>query len=355
MAGASTILQRILAGPVAADDLAELIRSEDEAVVAELYAAADETRRVQVGDGVHLRALIEFSNHCGRSCHYCGLRAANTALARYRLSPDEILAAATAAAGMGYRTVVLQSGEDAWYARDLVSDLVRQIKALGVAVTLCLGERPTEDYAAWKAAGADRYLVRIETSDRELYARLHPGMSFENRYRCLRDLQALGYQVGSGILVGLPGQTPDLLARDLLFLQELQPDMVGLGPFIPHPGTPLAEAPQCSVELVLRMMALARLLLPRSHLVATTALGTIDPQGRERGLQVGANVMMPNCTPRQYRASYEIYPNKICLDEEPEHCRTCIEARLQSIGRHIADGYGHALRELREEESCQSR
>ncbi|MEN6305067.1 MAG: [FeFe] hydrogenase H-cluster radical SAM maturase HydE [Armatimonadia bacterium] len=328
-----------------APDLAALLETSDPAVADVLLAAADTTRREHLGDGVQLRALIEFSNHCTRTCHYCGLRAANEAIPRYRMPLEEIVQAALRASALGYQTVVLQSGEDPWYTCDRVSWLVREIKAqTGTAITLCLGERPRDHYAAWRDAGADRYLLRIETSSSVLYHALHPGMSFGNRLRCLQTLKALGYQLGSGILIGLPGQTPLLLAKDLLFLRDLQPDMVGMGPFISHPQTPLAHHPGGALDLTLRMMALARLLLPGCHLVATTALGSLDPLGRERGLQVGANVLMPNATPRQYRADYEIYPNKICLDEEPEHCRGCIERRLNTIGRHVASGLGHATR-----------
>lgn len=328
-----------------ATDIAALLKTDDAKITEALFTAADATRREHLGDAVQLRALIEFSNHCTRTCHYCGLRAANGKIVRYRMLPEQILQAALDAAALGYQTVVLQSGEDPWYTCERVSWLVREIKAqTGMAITLCLGERPRDHYAAWREAGADRYLLRIETSSPVLYRALHPGMSFGNRLRCLQTLRALDYQLGSGILIGLPGQTPLLLAKDLLFLRELQPDMVGMGPFISHPQTPLAGQPGGSLDLTLRMMALARLLLPGCHLVATTALGSIDPLGRERGLQVGANVLMPNATPRQYRSDYEIYPNKICLDEEPGHCRSCIERRLSSIGRHVASGLGNATR-----------
>lgn len=336
-------LRRLLAGACTVDDLQALLETTDPAVEAELFAAANQVREDHMGPGVHLRALIEFSNYCGGGCQYCGLRAENGDLPRYRMDPEEIAEAAREALRLGYRTVVLQSGEDRWYSREIISDLVRRIKTLGdIALTLCLGERPREDYAAWKEAGADRYLVRIETSNRALYERLHPGMSFDNRLRCLRDLRELGFQVGSGVLVGLPDQTPRMLAEDLLFLRDLKADMVGMGPFIPHEQTPLAEVAQGSVDTVLRMMALTRLLLPECYVVSTTALGTLDPQGRERGLLAGGNVMMPNCTPRKYRAMYEIYPNKICLDEEPQQCRGCLTGRIQSIGREIAEDQGNA-------------
>ncbi|NPV48474.1 MAG: [FeFe] hydrogenase H-cluster radical SAM maturase HydE [Armatimonadetes bacterium] len=343
----SPALQRVLAGDYGVDDLAGLLADGDPERDAALFAAANQVRAEHVGDSVHLRGLVEFSNHCGRTCQYCGLRAANKALQRYRMQPDEIVEAGLRAAALGYGTVVLQSGEDAWYRAEVIAGIVQRIKAQAdVAVTLCLGERPREDYALWREAGADRYLLRIETSNRELYAQLHPGMSFDHRLACLGALRELDYQVGSGVLVGLPGQTLEMLARDLLFLRDLPADMVGLGPFIPHPGTPLAQAEAGRVPTVLRMVALTRLLLPDSHVVATTALGSADPLGREKALQAGANVMMPNVTPRAFRALYEIYPDKICTDEEPEHCRGCMAARIASLGRTIATGHGDAPRWL---------
>lgn len=334
-------LQALSDGPVTAAAL-ECLLTTDAAGEAQLFAAADGVRERYHGDGVYLRALIEFSNHCTRTCRYCGLRGANRHVRRYRMAPEEIVEAAKLAAGLGYKTVVLQSGEDGWYSRRIVADLVGAIKAeCDVALTLCLGERPAADYAAWREAGADRYLLRIETANPHLYARLHPGMSFQSRLQCLWELKRLGYQVGCGVLVGLPGQTPRLLAEDLLFLRDLAPGMVGIGPFIPHPQTPLGHYGPGQLGTVLRMMALTRLLLPQCRLVSTTALGSIDPQGRERGLQVGADVLMPNATPRRYRADYAIYPNKICIDEEPHQCRGCIERRLGSVGRRVAAGYGH--------------
>ncbi len=344
----SPALQRVFSGDYDREDLAELLADDDADRNQALFAAADRVRAEHVGDAVHLRGLVEFSNYCGRTCHYCGLRAADTSLQRYRMAPDEIVAAGLKAAELGYGTVVLQSGEDAWYSAEIVADIVRRLKAQAdMAVTLCLGERPREDYALWREAGADRYLVRIETSNRDLYAALHPGMSFDHRAACLHTLRELGYQVGSGVLVGLPGQTEGLLADDLRFLRDLPADMVGIGPFIPHPGTPLADVEGGEVATVLRMVALTRLLLPDSHVVATTALGTADPQGREKALQAGANVLMPNVTPREFRALYEIYPDKICTDEEPEYCRGCLAARVGSLGRTVAIGRGDSPRWLR--------
>lgn len=341
---AAQALLRLLEGRFCEADLQALLETQDKAAEQALFAAADYVRRQQMGDSVHLRALIEFSNYCRNACLYCGLRAPNQKLTRYRMNPEEIVQAAQSAAQLGFKTIVLQSGEDIAFTRERLAEIIREIKKLGVAVSLCVGERPFEDYAAWKEAGADRYLLRIETSDPELYALLHPGMSFENRIRCLQDLKALDYQLGSGVIVGLPGQSSASLARDLLFFHKWQFDMIGLGPFIPHPDTPLGSVPGGSLSLTLRMLALARLLLPQAHIVATTALGTIHPKGRELGLQVGANVMMPNCTPQPYRSQYELYPGKICLTEEAEHCCECLTVRLQSIGRHVDTGFGHARR-----------
>jgi biotin synthase len=339
------VLQRVVSNAYRVSDLETLLTDGDPSRDTALFAAADRVRAEHVGQGVQLRGLVEFSNYCGRTCQYCGLRAADADLQRYRMAPDQIIAAGLKAAELGYGTVVLQSGEDAWYRAEIIADTIRRLKAQAdVAVTLCLGERPREDYALWREAGADRYLVRIETSNRELYAKLHPGMSFDNRVTCLRHLRELDYQVGSGVLVGLPGQTTRMLAEDLLFLRDLPADMVGIGPFIPHHGTPLGEAEAGRVPTVLRMVALTRLLLPDSHVVATTALGTADPQGREKALQAGANVLMPNVTPREFRALYEIYPDKICTDEEPDHCRGCLAARVHGLGRTIATGHGDSPR-----------
>jgi len=342
-------LAALVQGEPTATDIARVLSPENEEEHGALVVLADRVRKDNVGDGVHLRALIEFSNHCRAACQYCGLRAKNGDLARYRMPPDEIIEAATIAAELGYRTVVLQSGEDAWYTAETIAQIVSEIKSrLDVAITLCVGERPERDYALWREAGADRYLLRIETSAPELYATLHPGMSFDNRVACLHTLRRLGYQLGSGVLIGLPGQSLETLARDLLFLRDLETDMVGMGPFIPHDATPLAGSETGRVELTIRMMAACRLLLPRAHIVATTALGTLAPLGREWGLQAGGNVAMPNVTPQRHRALYEIYPSKICINEEGSHCRGCIEARINSIGRHMATDYGHALSAERE-------
>ena len=306
-----------------------------------LFETADQVRREFVGDGVYLRGLIEFSNFCKNNCLYCGIRAGNAQVRRYRLSPEEIVKTAGQAASYGYKTVVLQSGEDLWFDTDTLCDIIGQIKKLDVAITLSIGEKTREEYAAYRQAGADRYLLRIETTDKTLYEKLDPGLSWENRVRCLYDLKELGYEVGSGSLVGLPGQTLESLADDLLFFQKLPVDMAGIGPFIPHPHTPLAaETAEGHFELSLKMMAIMRLLLPDINIPATTAMETLHPNGRLVALQSGANVVMPNVTETDFRAKYELYPNKSCIGETAEKCRGCLEAKIKSIGRFVSSGQG---------------
>ncbi|MCQ2410436.1 MAG: [FeFe] hydrogenase H-cluster radical SAM maturase HydE [Elusimicrobiaceae bacterium] len=308
---------------------------------AALFTAADEARKQFVGDGVYLRALIEFSNYCKNNCLYCGIRAGNKHAKRYRLTPDEIVQTAQKAVGYGYKTIVLQSGEDGWFDTDKMCDIIRQIKKLDVALTLSIGEKSREEYAAYRAAGADRYLLRIETTDKTLYEKLDPGMSWENRVRCLHDLKTLGYEVGSGSLVGLPGQTVESLADDLLFFQKIPVDMAGIGPFIPHPQTPLAnEKSDGHFELALKMMAVMRLLLPDINIPATTAMESLHPNGRLVALQAGANVVMPNVTDTQFRPLYELYPGKICVGDSADKCRGCVEEKIKSIGRFVSSKKG---------------
>lgn len=319
-------------------DIAALLRLQDPEP---LFRAADRVRKKFVGDGVYLRGLIEFSNYCKNDCLYCGIRRSNASARRYRLTPEEIVRTAQKAAGYGYKTVVLQSGEDLWFDADTMADVIRQVKALDVAVTLSLGEKTREEYAAYRRAGADRYLLRIETTDKALYEKLDPGMSWDNRVRCLYDLKELGYEVGSGSLVGLPGQTIESLADDLLFFKELPVDMAGIGPFIPHPQTPLAgETAKGHFETALKMMAVMRLLLPDINIPATTAMETLHPRGRLLALESGANVVMPNVTEGDYRKFYELYPGKICTGDTPDKCRGCIQAKIESIGRTVSPSYG---------------
>lgn len=308
-----------------------------------LFRAADEVRRRYVGDEVHLRGIIEFSNHCVRNCHYCGLRAGNHSLARYRMTPSEMVAIAERAAGLGLGTVVLQSGEDPYWDAEMLAGVIWEIKRrAGLAVTLSVGDRPREDYARWGEAGADRYLLKHETADAELFRRLRPGTTLGGRLQCVRDLRELGYQVGSGNMVGLPGQTLASLADDIVLLQELDVEMAGIGPFLPHPQTPLAGAQPGSVDLTLRVLAVARLALPWAHLPATTALGTADPEGRQKALRCGANVIMPNVGPTEYRSLYEIYPGKICLGDRAESCLVCLRRMVQDLGRTMGRGPGHS-------------
>ncbi len=305
-----------------------------------LFSLADKIRKENVGDEVHLRGLIEFSNICKRTCKYCGLRCENKDIDRYRIEPDDIIFYAQKAVDMGYKTIVLQSGEDEYYSRELLCKIIKGIKTLDVALTLSIGERCFDDYKAFKDCGADRYLIRIETTDKELYKKMHPHMSFENRVRCLKDLGKLGYEVGTGCLVGLPGQTIESLANDILFFKEINADMVGIGPFIAHPHTPLKDCLNGDFTLALKVMALTRILLKNINIPATTAMETLNQNGRIIALQSGANVVMPNVTTTEYRAKYEIYPNKICINENPSQCFNCVSGKIRSIGRSVSTGYG---------------
>lgn len=305
-----------------------------------LFSLADKIRKENVGDEVHLRGLIEFSNICKRTCKYCGLRCENKDIDRYRIEPDDIIFYAQKAVDMGYKTIVLQSGEDEYYSREILCKIIKGIKTLDVALTLSIGERSFDDYKAFKDCGADRYLIRIETTDKELYKKMHPHMSFENRVRCLKDLGKLGYEVGTGCLVGLPGQTIESLANDILFFKEINADMVGIGPFIAHPHTPLKDCLNGDFTLALKVMALTRILLKNINIPATTAMETLNQNGRIIALQSGANVVMPNVTTTEYRAKYEIYPNKICINENPSQCFNCVSGKIRSIGRSVSTGYG---------------
>ena len=324
------------------EDLAELLTSS--AAEEPLAAAADRVRRKYVGDGVHLRGLIEFTNICRRSCFYCGLRRENERAERYRLRPQEIMRLAQNARGYGYRTVVLQGGEDGYWHVERLAPILREIRALGLVITLSIGERTKEEYRVLKEAGASRFLLRIETTDRELYERLDPGMSWEVRRACLDSLRALGYEVGTGSLVGLPGQSVESLARDILFFQEIDADMVGIGPFIPNGDTPLGEAAAGDIHLTRRMVSLLRLLLPEANIPATTAMETLERGARSLILRSGANVVMPNVTEGDFRRKYALYPGKACVKDTPEHCRACLGAQLSVIGRFVAEDAGFRRR-----------
>lgn len=324
------------------DEIVLLLKNNES--VQELFSAADRVRSQFVGDQVHLRGLIEFSNICKMNCHYCGLRKDNGNVKRYWLTPEMIIDFATKASSYGYQTVVLQSGESDIYGVEDMQYIIRNIKSLGLALTLSVGEKTRSEYLAYKEAGADRYLLRIETTDRKLYEKLHPGMSFENRIRCLTDLKELGYEVGTGCLVGLPEQTIESLADDILFFKELDADMIGLGPFIPNEDTPLAHELGGTFELSLKVMALIRLLLPDANIPATTAMETLNKEGRMIALKSGANVVMPNVTEGEYRQLYSLYPGKICINDTPAHCRGCITGKITGIGRQVSKEYGYRIK-----------
>jgi biotin synthase len=326
-------------------EIIDLLKEKDEAVIENLFRNADRVRKEYVGDAVHLRGLIEFSNYCRRNCLYCGLRRGNSNVVRYRMTTLEIIAAVAEAKDLGFKTVVLQSGEDTAYSIEDICALVRRIKSeFGFAVTLCIGERTYEDYKRLKEAGVDRYLLRFETTDPLLFRKLKPDSLYVKRYQCLDWLKELGYQVGSGNMVGLPGQSLESLADDILKFKELDMDMVGLGPYISNPDTPLQGSANGTIDMVLRVTALTRIVTKNAHMPATTATGTIDPEGRQKALQCGANVLMPNLTPRKYRGHYLIYPDKICIDEDPRKCRFCVESMITGLGKTVSRDAGHSLK-----------
>lgn len=303
-------------------------------------------RKVYYGDKVYTRGLIEFTNYCKNNCYYCGIRRDNSHAKRYRLTQEEILDCCENGYELGFRTFVLQGGEDPYYTDDRMVQIIRAIKERfpDCALTLSIGEKSYESYRLYREAGADRYLLRHETADDSHYRRLHPEtMSLSVRKQCLYDLKKLGYQVGAGFMVGSPGQTTAELAEDMIFLQELKPHMVGIGPFIPHHDTKFAKEQPGSVELTLYLLSVIRILLPRVLLPATTALGTLDPRGREKGLAAGANVVMPNLSPVKNRKQYELYDNKICTGEEAAECRGCLGRRVESVGYRLVEERGDAL------------
>lgn len=313
---------------------------KDDSSDAILFAAANEVRKKYVGGEVHLRGLIEFSNICKCNCFYCGLRKDNASVQRYRMSVDEIISLAGKAKDYGYKTVVLQSGEDAFFDKEKMCKVISSIKALNLALTLSIGEKSYEEYKAYKDAGADRYLLRIETTDKKLYQKLHPSMSFENRINCLQNLKSLGYEVGTGCLVGLPEQSDESLADDILFFKKLGADMIGLGPFIPCPDTPLQNTQGGTFTKALKVMALTRLILPDINIPATTAMETLQQNGRILALQSGANVVMPDVTDEDCKQKYTIYPGKAGLNNTAQDYKNSIVKSIEAIGRTISQGYG---------------
>ncbi len=328
------------------EDFIELLGYYNNPEIRELLREeALQLRKQYYGNRVFTRGLIEFTNYCKNNCYYCGIRGANPNSIRYRLSQEEILTCCQKGYRLGFRTFVLQGGEDPFYTDEKMTAIIQEIKQRypDCALTLSIGEKSRKSYQLFREAGADRYLLRHETANDAHYRRLHPdNMSLKNRKRCLWDLKSLGYQVGAGMMVGSPGQSVQTLAEDLLFLQELKPQMVGLGPFIPHHDTCFAKEPAGSVDLTLYLLTLVRILLPEVLLPATTALGTLDPSGREKGLMAGANVIMPNLSPLKNRKQYELYDDKICTGEEAAECLSCLEKQVNAAGFSLVSERGDA-------------
>ncbi len=326
-------------------DIIKLLESSDKKETLALYREADIIRREQCGDGILLRGLVEFSNYCGNTCMYCGLNRTNRKLKRYMMDAEEIRNCVRLLASSGIRTVVLQSGEEEDSDPEWLADIIDEIKTkYDIAITLSVGEKSRAIYQLWREAGADRYLLKIETTDKALYERLHPGMSFENRKRCLVDLKELGYQNGSGLLIGLPGQTVESIADDILYLKKMEFDMIGIGLFIPHNATPLAGMPYGNLELTLKTLAITRILMPDIHMPASTSIGSVNLDYRELALKAGGNVLMPNFTPEKHKKLYEIYPSKICLPESGHFYAPELESFAAAIGRHIDYSRGDAIR-----------
>lgn len=308
-------------------------------------ALARRIREEHFGSQIYIRGLIEFTNYCKNDCYYCGIRRSNPNAERYRLTMEQILECTDTGYELGFRTFVLQGGEDGYYTDKRLEEIIKAIKKKhpDCALTLSLGERSRKSYELFYQAGADRYLLRHETADAGHYQSLHPEeMSYEHRMNCLKELKDIGYQVGCGFMVGSPGQTEETLAEDMLFIQGFQPHMVGIGPFVPHHETPFGKEPGGTVEDTLYLLSLIRILEPTVLLPATTALGTIDPRGREKGILAGANVVMPNLSPTNVRKKYELYDNKICTGDEAAECRSCLSNRMKTIGCELVTHRGDA-------------
>ncbi|WFR60258.1 [FeFe] hydrogenase H-cluster radical SAM maturase HydE [Anaerocolumna sp. AGMB13025] len=330
-------------GTLSKEEFVELLSGYTEEDTEYAREKAAKTANQYFDNKVYTRGLIEFTNYCKNDCYYCGIRRSNTNVVRYRLSDEDILSCCEQGYELGFRTFVLQGGEDLRYSDE---DMIRIISSIkknypDCALTLSIGEKSYDSYLAFYKAGADRYLLRHETANEEHYRKLHPAsLSLQVRKQCLRDLKAIGYQVGTGFMVGSPYQTADNLAEDLLFIKELSPAMVGIGPYLPHHDTPFAEEKQGSMELTLFLISILRLMIPNALIPATTALGTIHPLGREKGIMSGANVVMPNLSPVSVRKQYELYDNKICTGEEAAECRFCLQNRMHQIGYEIVTARG---------------
>lgn len=325
------------------EEYKELINNRNPELSEYLFEKARKVSTENYGHEVYIRGLIEFTNYCKNDCYYCGIRKSNRNAQRYRLTKEQILDCCDAGYDLGFRTFVLQGGEDGYYTDDIMVDIIRAIKKKhpDCALTLSIGEKSYESYKAFYDAGADRYLLRHETADNTHYGKLHPAsLSLENRKQCLKNLKEIGYQVGCGFMVGSPYQNTDCIVEDLLFIKELNPHMVGIGPFIPHHDTPFADQNAGTMELTLFLLGIIRLMLPEVLLPATTALGTIHPKGRELGILSGANVVMPNLSPTDVRKKYLLYDNKICTGDEAAECRLCLQRRIESIGYQLSVSRG---------------
>ena len=329
------------------EEFEQLILCEDKETTEYLAAKAREVREAVYGKEVYLRGLIEFTNYCKNDCLYCGIRRSNKNAERYRLTEEQILSCCESGYKLGFRTFVLQGGEDAYFSDEVLVPLVKEIKNKypDCALTLSIGEREKDSYQKLFDAGADRYLLRHETADKEHYESLHPAeLSFDHRMKCLWDLKEIGYQVGCGMMIGSPNQTVQHLIKDLRFLQEFKPEMVGIGPFIPHHDTPFADRETGSVDITLKLLSIIRIMLPEVLLPATTALGTADGLGREKGILAGANVVMPNLSPTDVRGKYLLYDNKICTGDEAAECIRCMTLRVQKVGYEVVQKRGDHIR-----------
>ena len=331
-------------GQLDQEEYPELLKLyKDQKTIDILKQEAVRIQKKYFGNKIYTRGLVEFTNYCRNDCYYCGIRRSNTNAVRYRLTKEEILQCCENGHELGFRTFVLQGGEDPWFNDERMVDIIQTIKKNypDCAITLSIGEKSKESYRKFREAGADRYLLRHETANEDHYRYLHPeNLSLSNRKQCLYDLKELGYQIGAGFMVGAPGQTMENLAEDLVFLKELNPHRVGIGPFIPHHDTKFAKEEAGNVELTLFLLSVIRIMLPKVLLPATTALGTLDPRGREKGFQTGANVVMPNLSPVKNRKQYELYDNKICTGEEAAECRGCLSRRARSVGYEIVTDRG---------------
>ena len=350
MANIQDIIHKLCdTGTLTREEIITLLENRDPETQSYLAEKASAVAREHYGNKVFVRGLIEFTNYCRNDCYYCGIRCGNKNAERYRLSKDEIVECASYGYGLGFRTIVLQGGEDKFYTDDMMVDIIKSIKKEhpDCAVTLSIGEKSYESYKAFFDAGADRYLLRHETADFDHYRKLHPdNLSAANRQQCLYNLKKIGFQTGAGFMVGSPYQTNANIADDLLFLKKLDPEMIGIGPFIPHKDTVFAEEKAGDMNLTLFLLSVIRLMLPTVLLPATTALGTVNPRGRELGILAGANVVMPNLSPVGVRKKYALYDNKICTGEEAAECMNCLKNRINSIGYEIVTSRGDNVKYL---------